>query len=719
MKQGSDLIVGGQLILSGPVLSDSSRAWMYDADVFFCPSMVREALQAMPTGPVTVRINSEGGNPHAGETIRVMLAERANQGTVTMIVEGLAASAASLILMGAGRREMSAGSFLMIHNPSSVAFGEAEDLRREADVLDLLARTYAGVYASVSGTTVNEALAVMAEETWFSAETALSAGYIDGIATYSTPLAAAQIVLPPVEANDDISEADDDGESLPVFLPQMRDEHRSRMEKSAALVMARRNAAQKQAVQSANRVPGEPVRGTEAMTATTLEVQMKDQNPAVTSANPTQPSPGDVLMAERQRVKAIREMAAPFVASGRLMQADVDALIDEGVAAEIASARVLKKLESAEPVMSARGAASIGRDETDTKLEGMIGALMGDTTGPAVDYRGLRLRNLAMSLSGPRRGFNDVEAVRNGMRSTQLMAGAYGVSDFSFITTEVMNRSLQRAYDRIGPLWQLVAGTPLSASDFREVYAVRFGGDFTLKKVLGNGEYESATLADQADGLKVERRGRTITLTFESVVNDDMQAFQRIPGEFAQQARIMENSMVWALIRSNATMKSDNTALFHSSHGNLAGTGGAISVTTVGAARSAMWQQKAYGSKGTDDFLQIVADRLIVPPALETVALQFATATTPATDGNANPYKTQLTPSVVPHLGVAAGGSDTAWYLIASNLPPVSVAYLEGYAAPTVVTVDGMNPDTVTMNARHIFGAAATEFRGSYRNPGA
>ena len=45
-------------------------------------------------------------------------------------------------------------------------------------------------------------------------------------------------------------------------------------------------------------------------------------------------------------------------------------------------------------------------------------------------------------------------------------------------------------------------------------------------------------------------------------------------------------------------------------------------------------------------------------------------------------------------------------------------AYLEGYDAPTVMTVDGMNPDQVTMNARHIFGAANTEFRGAFRNPG-
>jgi len=101
------------------------------------------------------------------------------------------------------------------------------------------------------------------------------------------------------------------------------------------------------------------------------------------------------------------------------------------------------------------------------------------------------------------------------------------------------------------------------------------------------------------------------------------------------------------------------------------------------------------------------------------VALQFATATTPARDGDTNPYKGTLRPVTVPNLGAAAGGSDLSWYLVSEDLPPISVAYLEGYEAPTVQTVEGMNPDKVTMNARHIFGAAASEFRGAYKNPGA
>jgi hypothetical protein len=159
-------------------------------------------------------------------------------------------------------------------------------------------------------------------------------------------------------------------------------------------------------------------------------------------------------------------------------------------------------------------------------------------------------------------------------------------------------------------------------------------------------------------------------------------------------------------------------ALFHVTHKNLAAVPAVISVTSVGAARKAMWEQKAFGSKDADDFLQVMADRLIVPPALELAALQFTAATVPTKAADTNPFSS-ITPISVPNLGAAAGGSDTAWYMVSSDMPPVNVAYLDGYSSPTVQTIEGMNPDVVTMNARHIFGAAASEYRGSFKNAGA
>ncbi|MCG6111322.1 MAG: Clp protease ClpP [Paracoccus sp.] len=709
MRTGSDLIFNGELILSGNVVDDSHVGWMWEEDVFFAPSLVRQALAQMGEGLVTVRINSVGGHVNAGEQIRAMLA--AHPGGCRIIVEGLAASAASLILMAGSARVMSAGSHIMIHDPSGVIWGNEDDARRAADQLALIANTYAAVYASASGKTPDEVRRLMKAETWFGPEAAIAEGFADTID-----------VTPPATAAPVPTELSGARQHYMAGCARLRE----RLAAPTPLARAARPAPLPAAAgghpsMESTMPPIDPT-----PTAATTPVIETPTTPVVTAPNPApapaqmQAAPADVLAQERARNRAIREMAAPFITSGRLMQADVDALIDSGVAAADAGTRLMATMAAHEGVSrTAPARSSMQRDEGETRVNGMIGALMGETEGPASQFRGMRLRHLAMELAGPGRGFNDTDAIRRGMRATTMMGGAYGVSDFAHITTEVMNRTLQQAYQRRAATWTLVTGAPLTATDFRELHSVRFGGDFSLKPVLENGEYQSAVLADEAEGLKVERRGRTIKLTFEAVVNDDMGAFQRIPTEFAMAARTMENSMVWSLIRANAALKSDGKALFHVDHGNLAGTNAAITAAAVAAARKAMWEQRAFGTADKDDFLQVEPDRLIVPPALELVALQFATLTTPATDGTTNPYKASLTPAVVPNLGAAAGGSDTAWYLISSDLPPIAHAYLEGYSAPTVQTIEGMNPDAVVMNARHIFGAAVVEHRGSFKNAGA
>lgn len=704
MRTGNDLIVGGELILSGDVLLDDWVGWMWEEDVFFAPGMVRQALATLGEGRVTVRLNSPGGHADAGEQIRAILA--GHPGGCRIVVEGVAASAASLIFMAGAERLMSAGSHLMIHDPSGAIWGNEAEARRKADQLGLTANTYAAVYAAASGKSAVECREIMKAETWFGPEAAIENGFADGIAD-----GGVAVVAPTVPALATVQTA----------YMSARDKLQARL--AAAPTPERAPRPGRTPAVSSGTQHKETDMNTQTQTTTsTAPTTTPPQTPPVTPAPDTMAAPGgaaDGIAQERARVRAIREMAAPHVAAGRFMQADLDALIDGGVSVADAGSRILATMAANEPAgRSAAPAARIGRDETETRMEGMIGALMGQADGPATMFRGMRLRHMAMELAGPARGYNDLESIRRGMSSTTMMGGAYGVSDFAYITTEVMNRTLLAAYQRRAASWQLVTGAAQTATDFRELHAVRFGGDFALKRVRENGEYEEAVLSDEAEGLKVERRGRTIRLTFEAVVNDDMGAFNRIPAEFAMAARAMENSMVWSLFRANAKLKSDGKSLFHADHGNLAAPAAAISITSVSAGRKAMWEQRPFGSSDKDDFMQVEPDRLIVPPALELVALQFATSTTPGEDGKVNPFKSTLTPGVVPNLGAAAGGSDTAWYLVSSELPPIAHAYLDGYAAPTVQTIEGMNPDAVVMNARHIFGAAAVEHRGAWKNPG-
>lgn len=693
MPNGASLIMDGEIILSGSVELDES-AWLYgDSGGLFTPSMVREALSAFP-GPVTIRLNSLGGDPYAGEGIRSMLAQ--HSGGTTVVVEGIAASAASLLFMGAGKRVMSKGSLLMIHDPSTFGWGNEEELLSVAAQLGHLADTYAAVYAEASGMTAEAVRAIMKTEVYLNAEEAVAQGFADEILVEAPRTAATAMSLAAART---------------AF---------ANFKTGRAAMVARKNAGGS-AGQSA------AAGGSPAMTATTEEAEMPEQTPAaVPAANPAPVAPvtmaitpEQAVAADRKRQKDIRTMAAPFVASGALTQAEVDALIDDGTSADQAGMKFLATMSAAQPPIH-RQPATIVRDETETRVNGLIDAMSGKVDGPAAEFRGIRARSLAMHLAGPqRKQFNDVDTVRAGMNSTKMTGGAFGVSDFTYITGAAMNRSLRAEYERRAATWQAVAGVPLQAADFRQMVIARFGGDLQLKKVLANGEYNSATLNDNGDTIQVERRGRMINLTFEAVINDDMSAFTRIPSEFAMQARIMENSMVWNLIRTNPALSSDSVALFHATHKNLAASGTVISAASVGLGRKAMWEQTALGVKDVDDFLSIEPDRLIVPPNLEIAALQFVTQTTPASDGSVNPFKSTVQVVVVPNIGAAAGGTDINWFLVSSAYPPISVARLDGYDAPTITAVDNMNPDIKTFVARHIFGAAATEFRGAYKNPGA
>ena len=690
MPSGSRLIFNDEIILSGDVLLDDYVTYMNYDDVYFSPRLVREALAMLGEGEVTVRLNSMGGHSDAGEAIRSILA--AHPGGITIIVEGVAASAASLIFMAGKRRVMSGGSHLMIHDPSNYTFGNEEQMRRAADQIAVIANTYAAVYAAASGKTTEDVRAIMKAETWFGPEAAVAEGFADEV----IPLPAGVTPPPP-----DMAAA-----KVVYMSANKRLSDRLSMQHPDAAVQPDRHPTA---------TGGEP----------TTEISMPNPNPNAPTPNTPTPAPvtmstQDAVAAERARVRSVREMAAPFLMSGRLTQTEVDTVIDEGVTLESAGRRFMTVMAANEPAGRTGPTATITRDETETRVEGMIGALMRQTEGPAVQYRGMRVKRLAMEMAGPKRGYDDAAAIRQGMMSTTMMGGAYGVSDFAYITTEVMRRTIIAEYERRNATWTLVTGTAITAADFREQHAVRVGGDFSLKPVAENGEYTQATLVDEGEGLRVERRGRTITLTFEAIVNDDMGAFDRIPRDFVIAARNMENSMVWYLFRKNAVLKSDKKALFHADHNNLAtgSAAGVISPTSIAAARRAMWEQRPFGSKDKDDFLQLEADRLLVPPALELAALQFTAAVTAQRDGDVNPYKSRFQPATIPNLGAAAGGSDTAWYLVSSDRPPVQHAYLEGYEAPTVQTIEGMNPDVVKMNARHIFGAAATEYVGAYKNEG-
>ena len=132
---------------------------------------------------VTVYINSPGGDVMAGAEIYTALREHAEQGLgkVTVKVTGIAASAASVVAMAGDEVLMSPVSYMMIHNPWTVMSGNARELRKQADVLDVISEGLIAAYQRRTGKTRDELAAMLADETYMSAQTCVDEGFADGI----------------------------------------------------------------------------------------------------------------------------------------------------------------------------------------------------------------------------------------------------------------------------------------------------------------------------------------------------------------------------------------------------------------------------------------------------------------------------------------------------------------------------------------------------------
>ena len=128
-------------------------------------------------GPLLVEINSPGGNVWDGLSIYNQL--RGRKAPVTTRVVGIAASIASIIALAGDRVEMADAALMMIHDPSGMASGTSEDMRKMADALDQHAEVLVGVYAKKTGKPPESIRAAMKAETWFTTEEAMMFGLCD------------------------------------------------------------------------------------------------------------------------------------------------------------------------------------------------------------------------------------------------------------------------------------------------------------------------------------------------------------------------------------------------------------------------------------------------------------------------------------------------------------------------------------------------------------
>ncbi len=160
------------LELDGVIAEES---W-FDDDV--TPAIFKEELFA-GSGPVTIWINSPGGDCIAASRIYAMLMDYRDD--VTVKIDGIAASAASVIAMAGTKILMAPTAMMMIHNPATIAFGDHEDMKKAIDMLSEVKESIINAYEIQTGLPRRQLARMMDDETWMNARKAIELGFSDGI----------------------------------------------------------------------------------------------------------------------------------------------------------------------------------------------------------------------------------------------------------------------------------------------------------------------------------------------------------------------------------------------------------------------------------------------------------------------------------------------------------------------------------------------------------
>lgn len=164
---------GGRVLrLEGPI--DDESFWGDEVT----PKAFREDLNA-GTEDITVWINSPGGNVFAAAEIYTML--RDYPGSVTVKIDAIAASAASVIAMAGNKVLMSPVAMLMIHDPSTIAMGNTKDMEKAIATLNEVKESIINAYAAKSGLSHNRISKLMENETWMNAKKAVELGFADEV----------------------------------------------------------------------------------------------------------------------------------------------------------------------------------------------------------------------------------------------------------------------------------------------------------------------------------------------------------------------------------------------------------------------------------------------------------------------------------------------------------------------------------------------------------
>lgn len=435
----------------------------------------------------------------------------------------------------------------------------------------------------------------------------------------------------------------------------------------------------------------------------TLEVQEVKSTPVETGI--TQEDLQKAMEQERKRTSEITALFRDFDVEG------ADEAIVMGVSVDEARAMVMDQLRARNKGVSV----TMGEAESDKFRAAAQDAVLmaagipvADAAPGAQELRGhsmVELAREALQREGLKANFGDnMELARAAINST---------STFPAIMSNLANKSVMVGFNEAETTYQIWAGKG-SNRDFKEAARVALSEAGNLELVPEGGQFQQDSFGEASARTKVATYGKLFSLTRQAIINDDLGLFSKIATKYGSAAKRLVNKMVYAQLTGNVKMQ-DNVALFDSKHGNVAGTGEALSVKAIAKAITAMRRQKGITGEAT---LNITPKYLVVPPELEVTAYQIVNSTAAVdgvNSGVVNPYKGRFI--------VVADAELTdpdAWYLVAdaTQHDTIEVTYLNGVETPRLETRQGFDVDGIEYKVAFDCGVSALDFRGLYKNAG-
>ena len=659
------------------VFGDIGETWWSEG---ITAKQFADEIAALDVDTINVYINSYGGSVLDG--LGIFNALKRHSATINVFVEGMAVSVASLIAMAGDTVSIASNGLLMIHAPWGGVQGNSKKVREYADVLDKHAEAMAISYETASGKSHADIMAILTDgaDHWYTADEAVEAGFADSITAA-------------VEGDEDTTRAGLN--RFNRFLPTAIAAAYNPTEGNTMQTEAQIKAAKEQADRD------EAERLVKAETETRIEAAKVEERKLLTARN--------VQIRSNFEAFSSREGVSSLLG---------ECIADGEQTIEGATALLLKHLGKDVEALGTSGHVSVGEEAVD-KFKGAAqsailvraGLVKRDDEGEN-NYRGYSLYEIA------RAALEFVGVNTRGMGRMELVAAAFthSTSDFTSLLANTANKSMLKGWEEAEETFQQWTSRG-QLSDFKVVDRVDLNEFSSLAEVRAGAEFKFVTIGDRKEQVQLATYGNRFSIDRQSIINDDLGAFTRIPQKFGRAAIRTVGDLVYAILTGNPAMQ-DAVTLFHADHSNV--TTGVMTTATIDAMQVLFGLQT--DPDGNVTALNIPMKYVIVPLASRGLAKTIRDS-----EKEVLAAKTATTPnSVRGTFEVVADGrldadSSVEYYGAAdpNSHDTIEVSYLDGNDQPYLEQQDGWSVDGAEFKVRIDAVAKALDHRGLAYSTGA